>query len=442
MSTKNSLTLMVDVTPYEHKGNNYDALNIVVSFKKSVGFHVNYQPVKRTTYGYKTGPMPSSDPLVQGVGFVVNQSSRNNVKKLMAMQCALQIAEEGIKLYFDNREYDKLQALMTDVCNYGYTPAIEQRVADYKAQCEAHENVAATASEESPMMEQYRSLKAKHTDALLLFRCGDFYAIYEDDAKAAAEVLGLTITHRDGLTMAGFPNNALDTYLPKLIRSGKRVAICDPLEAPKAMPKSEETPTESKQPETTVSINAEPAKVENTDEQVVSMGNDLPEVKFATYTTKKGATAPQIIGFVGEDDPRWKRLYDEKPKWVSASWYKDVNGNKCYRLIFGVRYMDVAKALTEAYNTGDREAWQQAEQACKSVYEQAQADGKARWEAKKQEWADKRAEREAKNTQTAIAEQPNVKTYTEQEVAALMQRVMAGDKEAMEQVNAIMQKVA
>lgn len=97
-------------------------------------------------------------------------------------------------------------------------------------------------------MKQWKELKAKHPDALLLFRVGDFYEMYEQDAKRGAEVLGITLTKRNtqaGLYMAGFPHHALDTYLPKLIRAGERVAICDQLEAPKQ--KQEEQNTEEQQ---------------------------------------------------------------------------------------------------------------------------------------------------------------------------------------------------
>ena len=91
----------------------------------------------------------------------------------------------------------------------------------------------------TPMMKQFFDLKAKHPDAVLLFRCGDFYETYCDDAVTAAKILGITLTHRNngagikGDEMAGFPHHALDTYLPKLVRAGKRVAICDQLEDPK-----------------------------------------------------------------------------------------------------------------------------------------------------------------------------------------------------------------
>ena len=91
----------------------------------------------------------------------------------------------------------------------------------------------------TPMMKQFFDLKAKHPDALMLFRCGDFYETYAEDAVAAAKILGITLTkrnnggNREDTEMAGFPHHALDTYLPKLIRAGRRVAICDQLEDPK-----------------------------------------------------------------------------------------------------------------------------------------------------------------------------------------------------------------
>ncbi len=99
--------------------------------------------------------------------------------------------------------------------------------------------MATKKDELTPMMKQFFELKAKHPDAVLLFRCGDFYETYCEDAVIAARILGITLTRRNnganvkGSEMAGFPYHALDTYLPKLVRAGKRVAICDQLEDPK-----------------------------------------------------------------------------------------------------------------------------------------------------------------------------------------------------------------
>ena len=91
---------------------------------------------------------------------------------------------------------------------------------------------------ETPLMKQYLELKGKHPDAILLFRVGDFYETFSDDAIAAAEILGITLTRRANgsamhVELAGFPHHALDSYLPKLVRAGRRVAICDQLEDPK-----------------------------------------------------------------------------------------------------------------------------------------------------------------------------------------------------------------
>jgi DNA mismatch repair ATPase MutS len=107
------------------------------------------------------------------------------------------------------------------------------------------------------MMKQFLDLKSKHPDALLLFRVGDFYETYQQDARKASQVLGITLTKSsktkgpDGkpVEMAGFPYHALDTYLPKLIRAGERVAICDQLENPRATAKrnSEGSSQENKQ---------------------------------------------------------------------------------------------------------------------------------------------------------------------------------------------------
>lgn len=85
---------------------------------------------------------------------------------------------------------------------------------------------------ENRFLAQYNNFKAKHPDALFLFRGGDFYEAYEDDAKVCARVLGISLTRRndDGIYQAGFPFHALDVYLPKLVRAGYRIAICDSIE--------------------------------------------------------------------------------------------------------------------------------------------------------------------------------------------------------------------
>ena len=100
----------------------------------------------------------------------------------------------------------------------------------------------AQSSKETPLMKQYNQIKAKYPDALLLFRVGDFYETFGNDAVRAAGILGIVLTKRGAgsaseTELAGFPHHALETYLPKLVRAGERVAICDQLEDPKATKK-------------------------------------------------------------------------------------------------------------------------------------------------------------------------------------------------------------
>jgi len=132
----------------------------------------------------------------------------------------------------------------------------ERQAEKAKEEATKQETKAVAAIALSPMMKQFMDLKSKHPDALLLFRVGDFYETYQNDARKAANVLGITLTKSskskgpDGkpLEMAGFPHHALDTYLPKLIRAGERVAICDQLEDPrKAKQSNEESQQVTKQ---------------------------------------------------------------------------------------------------------------------------------------------------------------------------------------------------
>lgn len=116
-------------------------------------------------------------------------------------------------------------------------------------------------SEETPTSEpeiipalkmQFEDLKKKHPEATLLFRCGDFYETYHEDAETTAKILGITLTQRGKTKMAGFPFHALDTYLPKLIHAGLRVAICDQLEDPKTTKLAKRGITELVQPQNSV----------------------------------------------------------------------------------------------------------------------------------------------------------------------------------------------
>jgi DNA mismatch repair protein MutS len=153
------------------------------------------------------------------------------------------------------------------------------------------------------MMKQFFELKAKHPDAVLLFRCGDFYETYSEDAVVASEILGITLTKRANGTsktveMAGFPFHALDTYLPKLIRAGKRVAICDQLEDPKLTKKLVKRGiTELVTPGVAINDNVLSYK-ENNFLAAVHFGKQACGVAFLDISTGEFLTAEGTLDYV------------------------------------------------------------------------------------------------------------------------------------------------
>ena len=280
-------------------------------------------------------------------------------------------------------------------------------------------NVQNNAQVDNPMMKQFRDLKAKHPDAILLFRCGDFYEAYEDDAKAVAEVCGITLTKRaDGTAMAGFPHHAIDTYLPKLIRAGKRTAICDQLEKPKPTAKREEEPkaeTKTEEPKAEKPKTSKPKTSKpKSGKPKAKAEEEKPKLTYETYTSKKGKACARIKGF-SEDDAIYQNA---DAVHASKTWERDKKGNKTYMLVFGPVYAEAAKQLCEAINSGSKEAITAAQEAVGGALD-----------AHRKEREEKRAEYKARKSA------PKPKTYTEQEVLELMRRVAAGDKEAMELVN-------
>lgn len=189
----------------------------------------------------------------------------------------------------------------------------------------------------TPMMKQFFKFKAKYPDALLLFRCGDFYETYCEDAITASKILGITLTRRNnggkssGATaeMAGFPHHALDTYLPKLIRAGKRVAICDQLEDPKlAKGLVDRGVTELVTPGVTMSDNVLNYK-ENNFLAAIHFGKGLCGVSFLDISTGEFLTGE------GTHDYVEKLLANFQPKEVlymkgKKSLFEQYFGNKFF----------------------------------------------------------------------------------------------------------------
>lgn len=170
----------------------------------------------------------------------------------------------------------------------------------------------------TPMMRQFYDLKAKHPDAIMLFRCGDFYETYCDDAILASEILGITLTKRSNgkteafapIEMAGFPFHALDTYLPKLIRAGKRVAICDQLEDPKLTKKLVKRGiTELVTPGVSINDNVLDYK-ENNFLAAVHFGKPMCGIAFLDISTGEFLTAEGTFDYID------KLLINFRPKEV------------------------------------------------------------------------------------------------------------------------------
>lgn len=269
----------------------------------------------------------------------------------------------------------------------------------------------------NPMMKQFRDLKVKHPDAILLFRCGDFYESYEEDAKAVAEVCGITLTQADGTTMAGFPHHALSNYLPKLIRAGKRVAMCDQLEKPKPTAKSEEekpkaeTKAEEPKAEKPKAIKPKTTKPKSEKPKAKAKANDeKPKLIYETYTSKKGKTCARIKGF-SEGDTIYQNAEDIH---ASKTWERDKKGNKTFMLVFGPVYAAAAKQLCDAINSGKKEDVAPALAAIENALT-----------THRKEREEKRAEYKAKKAANTTTKSEGC--YTKEDVAAMLQKVMAGE---------------
>ena len=175
------------------------------------------------------------------------------------------------------------------------SPTVRQETAEKKNEAVKRTTVTKVA----PLLDQYREMKKKHPDAILLFRVGDFYEIFGQDAVAASEILGITLTRRlngptRSIELAGFPHHALDTYLPKLVRAGQRVAICEQLEDPKLTKTSKQKVVEEITPNNPVSDNPTPNNkgVEPPTETKIEQ-EPAPEPQTAQPpTSEPSATAP------------------------------------------------------------------------------------------------------------------------------------------------------
>ena len=212
---------------------------------------------------------------------------------------ALQLS---FRLRFDIDRYNGYAPKLT-------SPTVRQETAEKKSEAVKRTTVTKVA----PLLDQYREMKKRHPDAILLFRVGDFYEIFGEDAVKASEILGITLTRRlngptRSIELAGFPHHALDTYLPKLVRAGQRVAICEQLEDPKHKVVEEITPNNPVPDNPTLNNNGVEPPVETKIEQEPAPQTAQPPASEppATAPTDK----PQEIetdgapDYISDYDPR------------------------------------------------------------------------------------------------------------------------------------------
>lgn len=526
MATKtiDHMGFYVAVKPYTTEDNGdqvFDTLSMSVCYTKGKGFRANYHPGWNSSWGGFGCVFDFDSKPLTGTTYVdIEPAAKNNVKRLTQFKTNLEAAKDDIVWLFDERKWDELNRLIKDVAVCGYTPGIEQRMKDMK-----NPQGIDNAPEESPMMKQFRKLKTAHKNAILLFRCGDYYETYEDDAVEAAKILGITLTKSTstGVRMAGFPHHALDTYLPRLIRAGKRVAICDPLpEPPKTKRGITETigttedsnstnnqnsedevmtnetmkvtdligksvcngnakyviksvdgdkvkvdfamgdnaakemnmkaeqiekllqggwtvgdgtqePTKQETPKTeepkAKTVTMEKSKAEKSAKPKVTLRKEQPQAEepetkagklvYSTYTNAKGKACAKVSGFAETD-----AAYQQAVSLHGSATYENTKQGRVNFLLFGPRYAEVAKTVCQMLNEGETVA------DCQAVVDHATEERAQKREERKQK-------REAKREGKAQTAKPQGKTYTEQEVADLMRRVIEGDKEAIAIVNAM-----
>lgn len=175
-------------------------------------------------------------------------------------------------------------------------------------------------AQKTPLMKQYDEMKSKHPDAVLLFRIGDFYETFREDAIIASQILGITLTRRampsGTMELAGFPYHALDTYLPKLVRAGKRVAICEQLEDPKKVHPKVQKMIEEVRP-ATQSINQEKIfDISALISLLTAIFDAIRQLSILDEITRKSRELKQLLRPLGLSD---KEAYDA---FVAEKYYQ------------------------------------------------------------------------------------------------------------------------
>lgn len=425
--TIDHMNLYVAIAEYQHENapdQTFNCLRVYVSYRKGRGFIVGYHPGwgDERWWGCMLD-IGDRNPLTGGQEVLAKAATKNSVKELQAMYDSLNqgTARKIIALLFDHRKWPILLESLRHIA-LSSTWATEELLASLTRQLTNNENL--DNKDNNSKQEETMAKEMK-----------------------AADLIGKTIT---------VVNNDKIKYVIKSIEGDKLITeFCiegkQPMSCPVPMSQLEkmmeagtwkiEATTETThttsatasddveevddikvEPAKTVKMEQEPKKKTDKPKQEKSNAKgEAPKadarLRYETYTNKKGKTCAKIIGF-GENDPAYVNAADLHG---SATYERDKDGGKTFYLIFGPRYATAANEVCKALNEG------KPLDDCQAIIDKA-TEERAR---QRDEWKQKREERKA------AADAPKGKTYTEAEVADLLKRVIAGDKEAMEIVNAM-----
>lgn len=419
--TIDHLTVQVGVTPYDHGGMKYDALRISVMYSKGYGFYVSWTPVEVTEYGFKTGCMSVDDPLEGGGRVFVERVPKNNAKRLETMHAALQLASEGIALYFDLRLWTQMNDFIRYVCLYGFTPHYQQQVENLKAKA----NINSNNSEDESMKTNENNIETKS----VAMEAQVTNVKTDVDIAEVDDIVPVVTKKSVAQAMVQAANGGPATTMP-LGKHGTLVV------AGVGGTKADVPQTSDIKPQTSTKV-----------QDSVPQGK-LQYVTYEKQKTNKTTGKPytvthgKIMGFAATDE-----AYQRGVELHGAVSGEMVDGVKMLGLYFSHRYAAAAKDVCDALNAGKPFA------ECVAIINNAteeNAKKREEWKAKLGERIQKREERKAareakkaEKTNTNCTNDTNQPTagYSAQDVAAMLQKVLAGG-ELPKDVEALMKKAA
>jgi DNA-binding transcriptional MerR regulator len=454
MATKtiDHMDFYVDVTPYQHEtvsDQTFNVINVCVAYRKGQGFVAYYHPGWNTGWGGFGCVFDfSKDPLTAGFTVPVEQATKNSVKRLTVMHESLKLAAEGIRYFFDSRDWQMLRWLMENTARVGYTPTIEAKVREHM-EAETTETTKDNNSNNNQNSEDEIMTNENVKVADLIGRSisnggnakytinsieGDKVSVTFQMGDSEGKPMTMGVAQVEKLLAGGWQvSDGTQEPTEKKADGGSQKA-----EEPKAKTVKMEKPKQEKpkaeKPKVTLK-----RKQPQTEAKAEEPKREQPQggrYRFSTYTRPTSDGGTKTLGRIDglqEGDELMQRGVAEK---IHASPMYDRDGErKVWWLSFGKRYVEAGRKVCQALNEG------RSLEDCQAIVDAQTDENHAQSEARRKKNAERRAAREARKATTQPSDtnhQPSSgKVYTEAEVADLMRRVIEGDKEAIAIVNAM-----